>query len=363
MFIYFTALCSVASELPVLVVLRFLDGCVGSVPIVIGGGTIADMYAPETRGRAMSVYMMSAMMGPPMGPIVAAVITQKLGWRWIFGAAAIASATLSIVCFFYLEETHEETVLRRHKKKKTEQKRQRVCKLSWPHFELEGSEKIANSLRQPFILLFTDRAVLVLGIYQAFAYGYMIFMLTSFSNVFIGQYGFSTSTSGLPYLGIAVGFGVGVVITSTTSDRIASALTLQNDGVRIPAFRLPLMAWSCWIPPIALAGYGWSAFYKVHFMVPIAAVALYSIGLQLIMVYLSEAHKTRVASAIAAVTVLRCLLGSVLPLVGEIMYEKLGLGWGNTLLAFMAFALMPLPWLIMRSGQRAGKEMPLNDKA
>lgn len=89
MFIYFTSLCSVASELPVLVVMRFLDGCMGSVPIVIGGGTIADIYPPETRGRAMSVYMMSAMMGPPMGPIVAAVISQRLGWRWIFGVAAI----------------------------------------------------------------------------------------------------------------------------------------------------------------------------------------------------------------------------------------------------------------------------------
>lgn len=111
-------------------------------------------------------------------------------------------------------------------------------------------------------------------------------MLTSFSNVFVGQYGFSTSTSGLPYLGIAVGFGVGVLISSTYSDRIASALTLRNGGVRNPAFRLPLMAWSCWIPPIALAGYGWSAFYKLHFMVPIAAVAVYSIALQLIMVCL-----------------------------------------------------------------------------
>lgn len=108
-------------------------------------------------------------------------------------------------------------------------------------------------------------------------------MLTSFSNVFVGQYGFSTSTSGLPYLGIAVGFGAGVLITSTFSDRIASALTLRNGGVRNPVFRLPLMVWSCWIPPIALAVYGWSAFYKVQFMVPIAAVALYSTALQLIM--------------------------------------------------------------------------------
>lgn len=79
--------------------------------------------------------------------------------------------------------------------------------------------------------------------------------------------------------------------------------------------------------------------------------------------YLSEAHKTRVASAIAAVTVLRCILGAVLPLVGVIMYEKLGLGWGNTLLAFMAFAMMPLPWAIMRSGQRAQKAKSSDEKA
>lgn len=68
----------------------------GSVPIVIGGGTIADIYPPETRGRAMSVYMLSAMMGPPIGPIVGALITQKLGWRWIFGTAAIAVSDVAI---------------------------------------------------------------------------------------------------------------------------------------------------------------------------------------------------------------------------------------------------------------------------
>lgn len=110
LFIYFTALCSVASELPVLVMLRFMDGCMGSVPIVIGGGTIADIYPPETRGRAMSIYMLSAMMGPPVGPIVGAAITQNLGWRWIFGTAAIAvSDTISSFLFCSLSLPLEVT--------------------------------------------------------------------------------------------------------------------------------------------------------------------------------------------------------------------------------------------------------------
>lgn len=51
----------------------------------------------------MSIYMLSAMMGPPVGPIVGAAITQKLGWRWIFGAAAIAvsDAFASLVFSFF----------------------------------------------------------------------------------------------------------------------------------------------------------------------------------------------------------------------------------------------------------------------
>lgn len=45
------------------------------------------------------------------------------------------------------------------------------------------------------------------------------------------------------------------------------------------------------------------------------------------------------------------------------MYEKLGIGWGNTLLAFIALAMMPLPWVIMRSGQRAEKALQPDEKA
>lgn len=178
-----------------------------------------------------------------------------------------------------------------------------------------------------------------------------VLLLTSFSAVFSGQYGFSTSVSGLPYVGLAVGFGVGVAITSAVSDRLALRLARRNGGMRKPEYRLPLMAWSCWVIPTALVLYGWAALYQVHFMVPIVAAGLAALGLQLIMlnaqVYLSEAHAGYVPSAIAAVTLLRCLVGSTLPVVGASLYEGLGLGWGNTLLALIGVAVMPVPWIVM----------------
>lgn len=54
----------------------------------------------------------------------------------------------------------------------------------------------------------------------------------------------------------------------------------------------------------------------------------------------------------AANTVLRSLGGAVLPLCGGQMYHALGYGWGNSLLAFLAIAMLPVAWVFMRYGER-----------
>lgn len=74
-----------------------------------------------------------------------------------------------------------------------------------------------------------------------------------------------------------------------------------------------------------------------------------------IQTYLVDAFTIYAASALAANTVLRSIFGAVLPLGGQQMYEKLGLGWGNSLLAFIALAFSPIPYLILRYGERMRK--------
>lgn len=68
--------------------------------------------------------------------------------------------------------------------------------------------------------------------------------------------------------------------------------------------------------------------------------------------YLVDAYTVHAASAVAAATVLRSLVGALLPLAGPKMYATLGLGWGNSLLAFIALALCPMPWVFYRYGER-----------
>jgi hypothetical protein len=62
--------------------------------------------------------------------------------------------------------------------------------------------------------------------------------------------------------------------------------------------------------------------------------------------YIVDTFDIYSASALAANMVLRSLGGAFLPLAGEDMYATLGLGWGNSLLAFIAVALIPVPFAI-----------------
>ncbi len=71
-----------------------------------------------------------------------------------------------------------------------------------------------------------------------------------------------------------------------------------------------------------------------------------------IQTYLVDAFGIYAASAIAASTVLRSLIGALLPLAGRKMYQTLGLGWGNSLLAFIALAMCPILWVFFKYGER-----------
>jgi hypothetical protein len=75
--------------------------------------------------------------------------------------------------------------------------------------------------------------------------------------------------------------------------------------------------------------------------------------------YLVDAYTQYAASAIAAATILRSLLGALLPLAGQPRYDKLGVGWGNSLLAFIALAFSPVPWFFWKYGERIRTKNPI----
>jgi hypothetical protein len=66
-------------------------------------------------------------------------------------------------------------------------------------------------------------------------------------------------------------------------------------------------------------------------------------------------------SALAANTVIRSVAGAILPLAGLPLFNNLGLGWCNSLLAFIALLLMPIAFMLIRYSETLRERYPTKD--
>lgn len=101
--------CAVAPNMAALSTFRLLYGMAGSAGPTIGGGTIGDMFAPETRGRAQSLYS----FGPTGGSAIGGFILRGTGsWRWLAWVMAMAAGAVSVLSVFFIHETFALFLLR-----------------------------------------------------------------------------------------------------------------------------------------------------------------------------------------------------------------------------------------------------------
>lgn len=82
-----------------MLVFRFLAGFGGAAPQSIGGGVVGDLWSPEERGMAMSLYSLAPLVGPSTGPLVGGWIALKSRWQWVFWSVSIADGILQVAGF------------------------------------------------------------------------------------------------------------------------------------------------------------------------------------------------------------------------------------------------------------------------
>lgn len=106
--------------------------------------------------------------------------------------------------------------------------------------------------------------------------------LATLPTVFKDKYTFSTSTVGLVYTGLMVGFAVGVALSATVMDRIA--MRRSEKGGHKPENRLVPIVYASPLIPAGLLLYGWSLQAGLHFAVPVVGSALVGAGMVLTLV-------------------------------------------------------------------------------
>ncbi|KAE8383476.1 major facilitator superfamily domain-containing protein [Aspergillus bertholletiae] len=354
LFIVFNVACAVANSLGSLIVFRLLAGIMGSCPVTLGTGSIADMIPREKRAGAMAAYVLGAIFGPSIGPICGGYLTPAAGWRWNFWVMAIASGVMTLIVIVFLRESYPYVILKR----KTERLRKETGNPDLRSALDTGrtpGQLFAFSIWRPLKMLMSP-IVFLLSLYAAVVYSYLYLCFTTFPLVFGGQYGFGSGASGLATLGLGVGSLLGVVFCGGASDRLSNYLTAKNGGDPKPEYRLPTMTVGGICVPIGLFWYGWTAQNKTHWIVPIIGTGFLGAGMIITYMasamYLVDAYTVYAASVTASNTIFRCLFGALLPLAGGAMYSALGVGWGTSVLGFIAVAFIPVPVFFYIYGER-----------
>ncbi|KAK2004456.1 major facilitator superfamily transporter [Colletotrichum falcatum] len=356
--------CGLARTKGQIIAFRFFAGLGGSAPLAIGGGVLGDLFEPEQRGQAISIYTLMPMLGPAIGPIAGGFITQNTTWRWIFYSTTILTAVIQSIGVFVLQETYAPVLLARMKNRLIKETGNTALHTEFDHPERTMARTLSIALTRPFRLLGTQPLVQFLALYMMYLYGLMYLVLSTFPALWTGEYGQSVGIGGLNYISLGLGFFVGAQIGARMQDRLYAALKrryVPDGGPGRPEFRVPMMIPGALLVPAGLLVYGWTAQSHTHWIAPnIGAVIFTSgviVGFQCIQGYLVDTYTKYAASAVAAATVLRSLAGFGFPLFAPSMYEKLGYGWGNSVLALIGVAIgWPGPLLLWKFGPALRKK-------
>ena len=318
-----------------------------------------------------------------LGPVIGGFLAASNGWRWTFWLLAILGGAIEAATLILMRETSPKILL--------ERKAARLrASTGNAHFRSKLAHKLTpqqvptQALVRPTMLLIRSPVVLALSLYASLVFGVIYLLFTAFDSVFSGQYRFPASISGLVYLGLGIALVLGVVIFGSLNPRIQAA-RMKADGVDKPKpeYRLLLMIWLSPCVALGLFIYGWTAYYKVYWIVPIIGTFFIGLGAYFVLVscipccysayqtranfhqmptqlYLIELFGSKGApSALSAMNVLRYMGGTFLPLAGPRLYRALGYGWGNSLLGFLALLFALPPVLFYKYGERLRAKGPV----
>ncbi|KAI0090531.1 MFS polyamine transporter [Irpex rosettiformis] len=349
-FLAFNLGCGFAQNKSQFMAFRFMAGLGGSAPLSVGGGVLSDLWNADKRGKAVGVYSLAPLLGPVIGPVAGGFVAQYSTWRWVFWAITIADSVVQGAGLLLLKETYAPTLLKRKAKRiraqmNTEKGDGNTLVVQTIYEQRQGDvtwrEWLIRSLIRPFSLFVQEPIIQLFGVYLAFVYGVLYISLTTLPRIFTEVYHQKPGILGLHYIALGLGLTTAAQINSITIDHVYRILTNKNGGIGKPEYRLLPIIPGTFCLPIGLLIAGWTAQEHTHWIGPDIGFFFLGVGsasvFQGLQAYVIDSFPQYAASALAAVSCFRSLAGFGFPLFAPYMYDALGYGKGDTILA--AFCL------------------------
>ncbi|KAL2860305.1 major facilitator superfamily domain-containing protein [Aspergillus pseudodeflectus] len=351
---------------------------------------IGDMFFTHDRGFYMGAYSWSLFSGALLSPVASGYVAQYLGWQWIQYILAIIGAAVTVLTFFFFEET---MFFRDHLLASTETLdgiSKSLEGTTADDVEKTGETKSSPTLQQSTTLSFreapssdTPRStrpyiqklklwgyqhplqpnpfkVFFLPIKLLFAFPAMFFSgllvggtlawynaMSGSMALILGEapYNFSTNTIGLTYLACFVGVTIGCCISGWMSDVVAIQLASRNGGIMEPEQRLWICLVALVVHPAGCLLYGVGASYGIHWggiVVGLGLIAMtFPLGACLAYTYVLDSYREMAGEGLVSVILIRNMMGfafgyAVVPMINALTVRY----------AFVLIALLgELVWL------------------
>ncbi|KAJ6180873.1 MFS multidrug transporter [Penicillium mononematosum] len=352
-FVLATLGCALAPNWSSLLVFRTICGLAGAAPQTVVGGIYADLFFDlRSRGRAMAMYMSACSFGPILGPIISGC-SVKYGWRWTFRIDLILTGVTWLALLFTSETFGPALLKRQSAKLRKDSGSNRY--FSRQELNLDSRFTPMEIITRPIAMLFFEPIITSTSIYIALAYSLVFFYFQAYPIIFGGVYNFTVEQTSLTYIPIGVGAASSGFVALYYDIIYEKAKKLNKAWTSSPEYhRLPMCCIAGPCLTVSMFWLAWTAKSTVHWAAPVMSGFIFGYGFQTIFIslltYVTDAYKIYSASALAASVILRSIAGALFPLAADPLYESFGVSWATSLLAFVSFACIPIPFALMRWG-------------
>ncbi|KAI1082135.1 MFS multidrug resistance transporter [Whalleya microplaca] len=362
-FIVFNVVAAVSVSAGMFIAMRLLAGGASAPVQALGAATVADLWELKERGRAMGIFMLGAMAGNVVGPIVGGALGSRWDWRSTQWFMAIYGGVVWLCVVFFLPETSKQRTAGEAQSEKSHAKK--VTLASVGKFLIGIPKTMVKPIELIPLLRFPP--ILITVLYTAVNFSAYYYVLIVIQAVFSSPpYSYSVIIVGVLYLPNAAGNILAATLGGRWTDRVmvrkARAAGRLGEGQKPkPQDALGLNIWSAaLLYPAAILVSGWTSDKHVV-AVPLIANFFFALGNMMLQnvttVTLTEFVPGRAAVGVALANLVRNVLGAVVVIVAQPIIDAIGVGWLSTIISIICFISASSIWLLQRNADRWAKEM------
>ncbi|KAI3319457.1 MFS general substrate transporter [Xylariaceae sp. AK1471] len=377
--------CALAPNYAALLVLRALQSAGSSATVALCQAVVSDVITSAERGSYVGFTSVPIILAPSVGPVIGGVISQYLGWRWIFWFLTILSGFVLILFLLFMPETCRLIVgdgsIWPHPFYRTfwqlikdaHRKRRAARNTSGAAIQQDATQESGKkslriqrpNLTRTLLILF-EKEMFLLLMYSSLFYAGFYAVATAIPADFASLYGFDGLKIGLVYVPLGVGSIVSAFVMGKLANwnyrRHCKKLGIPYDRSRqqnmedfpIEQVRLQISIPFLVLFTAVLIGFGWAIEYKAHFAVGLVLLFLQGITLtgfsNLLSTLIVDINPGAAGSATAANNLTRCLVGAGASAFINPLMTAVGAGWAFTIIALSYVVFFPALWLVLKNG-------------